>query len=258
MDLVMLAATCALHGAALTTPTDLPCRARIAAPVAGSSSPTAPRGVPQPLDRWAPFIAEAAQRFGIPQGWVRQVVRVESGGRITLDGRPITSPAGAMGLMQLMPQTYAQMRWRYGLGDDPFNARDNILAGTAYLRQMFDRFGDGFLAAYNAGPGRYQAYLDGRQSLPAETLSYLMTMHLPRSRGTPKPASEPFTPSTFGLFVALSVPTSAAGHAGLRSEKTPQCASQAGRIFVMTAHSVARQSQAGWKVLFVVAPRAAP
>ena len=258
MDLVMLAATCALHGAALTTPTDLPCRTRIAVPVAGLSSPTAPRGVPQPLDRWAPFIAEAAQRFGIPQGWIRQVIRVESGGRITLDGRPITSPAGAMGLMQLMPQTYAQMRRRYGFGDDPFNARDNILAGTAYLRQMFDRFGDGFLAAYNAGPGRYQAYLEGRQPLPAETLSYLMTFHLPPSRGAPKPASGPFAPPSYGLFVALSVPISAAGHAGLRSQMPPQLASQAGGIFVMTAQNAARQSPSSRKSLFVVARRAAP
>ncbi|MBU6299533.1 MAG: lytic transglycosylase domain-containing protein [Alphaproteobacteria bacterium] len=253
----MLAATCALRGAALTTPTVLPCRTRIAAPVAGSSSPTAPRGIPQPLDRWAPFIAEAAQRFGIPQGWIRQVIRVESGGRIMLDGRPITSPAGAVGLMQLMPQTYAQMRWRYGLGDDPFNARDNILAGTAYLRQMFDRFGDGFLAAYNAGPGRYQAYLEGRRPLPAETLSYLMTMHLPPSRGAAKPASEPFTPSTFGLFVALSVPISGAANLDMRSQKTLQQTSQAGRIFVVTAQNAARQSPSSRTSLFVVAPPAA-
>ena len=258
MDLVMLAATCALHGAALTTPTDLPCRARIAAPVAGSSSPTAPRGVPQPLDRWAPFIAEAAQRFGIPQGWIRQVIRVESGGRSMLDGRPITSPAGAMGLMQLMPQTYAQMRWRYGLGDDPFNARDNILAGTAYLRQMFDRFGDGFLAAYNAGPGRYQAYLDGRQSLPAETLAYLMRFHLPSSRGAPKPASEPFTPSTFGLFVALSVPLSGVANPDMRAQRPAHFAVEAGRIFVMTAQNAARQSRSGRASLFIVSPRVAP
>ncbi|MBU6299154.1 MAG: lytic transglycosylase domain-containing protein, partial [Alphaproteobacteria bacterium] len=148
--------------------------------------------------------------------------------------------------------------WRYGLGDDPFNARDNILAGTAYLRQMFDRFGDGFLAAYNAGPGRYQAYLDGRQSLPAETLSYLMRFHLPSSSDTTKPASGPFTPSSYGFFVALSVPISAAGHAGPRSEKTPQPASQAGRIFVVTAQNAARQSPSSRKSLFVVAPPAAP
>lgn len=258
MDLVMLAATCALHRAALTAPANLPCHARIAAPVAGPATPTAPRDLAQALDRWAPFMAEAAQRFGIPQGWIRQVMRVESGGRSTLDGQPITSPAGAMGLMQLMPQTYAAMRRRYGLGDDPFDAHDNILAGTAYLRQMFERFGDGFLAAYNAGPGRYQAYLDGRQPLPAETHSYLMRLHLPPSRGASKPVAGPFAPSSYGLFVARSGPISGGANPDMPSQRPPHLGAQAGGIFVMTAQSAAAQSPSGLTSLFVVTPRAVP
>jgi len=90
-----------------------------------------------------------------------------------LDDVPITSPKGAMGLMQLMPETWQEMRLRYGLGDDPYDPHDNILAGTAYLRELADRFGIGAFAAYNAGPGRFAAYLDGSQSLPAETRKYL-------------------------------------------------------------------------------------
>jgi len=254
----MLAATCAFHGVALTAPTNLPCHDRIAASVAGSAAPTPPRARSQSLDRWTPLIAEAAQRFAIPQDWIHQVMRVESGGRITLHGRPITSPAGAMGIMQLMPKTYAEARRRYGLGDDPFDARDNILAGAAYLRQMYDRFGAGVFAAYNAGPGRYQAYLDGRKPLPAETRSYLMKVHWSPSRGAPKPVLGPFGSSSYGLFVALSVSISATVHAGLRSQKTPQLASQAGGIFVMTAQNAAGQSPSGQSNLFAVTPRAVP
>src|SRR3546814_20282353 len=79
-----------------------------------------------------------------------------------------------MGLMQLMPATWAEMRMRLGLGSNPDDARDNILAGTFYLRLMYDRFGyPGMFAAYNAGPGRYAEHLSGRRALPAETVGYL-------------------------------------------------------------------------------------
>jgi soluble lytic murein transglycosylase-like protein len=79
-----------------------------------------------------------------------------------------------MGLMQLMPGTWAAMRARLGLGADPHAPRDNILAGTLYLRLMYDRFGyPGLFGAYNAGPGRYASYLAGRASLPGETRNYM-------------------------------------------------------------------------------------
>ena len=79
-----------------------------------------------------------------------------------------------MGLMQLMPGTWARQRARFSLGQDPFDPRDNILAGTSYLREMYDRYGaQGFLAAYNAGPGRYEDWLAGRRSLPLETRRYV-------------------------------------------------------------------------------------
>ncbi len=130
------------------------------------------QSIAQPIhDPHAAFVTEASQRFGIPEHWIRSVRRVESAD----DVRAVSS-AGAMGLMQVMPATWAELRVRYGLGRDPFDPRDNIIAGTAYLREMYDRFGSpGFLAAYNAGPGRYEEYLAGRP-LPAETRAYVATL----------------------------------------------------------------------------------
>ena len=126
------------------------------------------------VSRWQPYIDEASSRFGVPVRWITRVMRAESAGRTTRGGRPIRSPAGAIGLMQLMPPTWAEMRRRLGLGSDPDEPRANILAGTLYLRLMYDRFGyPGLFGAYNAGPVRYAAYLDGRQRLPGETRAYL-------------------------------------------------------------------------------------
>jgi hypothetical protein len=114
-------------------------------------------------------IAAAARRFGLPAAWIRAVIHVESAG----DPRAVSS-AGAMGLMQIMPGTWADLRGRYRLGTDPFYPRDNITAGTAYLREMYDRFGSpGFLAAYNAGPGRYAEHLATGRRLPRETREYI-------------------------------------------------------------------------------------
>lgn len=123
---------------------------------------------------WRTHVREAAARFGLPEAWVLRVVAAESGGRTHLGGRPITSHAGAMGLMQVMPRTWASLRARYRLGSDPHDPRDNIVAGTAYLREMYDRFGyPGLFAAYNAGPGRYGEYLARGRPLPRETRDYV-------------------------------------------------------------------------------------
>ncbi len=79
-----------------------------------------------------------------------------------------------MGLMQLMPGTWVELSVRYGLGLDPFDPRDNVFAGTAYLREMHDRFGSaGFLAAYHAGPSRYEQHLATGQPLPPDTVAYV-------------------------------------------------------------------------------------
>ena len=126
------------------------------------------------LDRWNPLIAEASRRFDVPETWIRDVMRIESAGRNLLDGRPITSSAGAMGLMQIMPGTWAGLRTRYQLGNDPYDPLANILAGAAYLHELYLRYGyPNLFAAYNAGPQRLSMYLLGQRSLPDETLAYL-------------------------------------------------------------------------------------
>jgi hypothetical protein len=131
-------------------------------------------GTTDPVSRWHPYVVEAARRFAVPAAWIEAVMRAESGGRPALAGRPVTSRAGAMGLMQLMPTTWAEMRDAWGLGADPYDPRDNILAGTAYLARLYRRFGyPGLFGAYNAGPARYAAWLAGRGPLPAETRLYL-------------------------------------------------------------------------------------
>lgn len=117
----------------------------------------------------ADHIAEAARRFALPEHWIRAVMRAES----AFNPRA-TSHAGAIGLMQVMPATYAELRARHGLGPDPYAPRDNVLAGAAYLRELHDAFGpSGFLAAYNAGPGRYRDHLATGRPLPLETRLYV-------------------------------------------------------------------------------------
>ena len=159
----------------------------------------------EPVDRWSAPIAEASHRFGLPEDWVRRVIRIESGGKAVLHGRPIVSGAGAMGLMQLMPGTWRDMRALLGLGPDPFDPRDNILAGTAYLRLMYDRFGyPGMFAAYNAGPGRYAAHLASGRDLPAETRAYLAqaTQSTGTAHGT-KQFPSAAAPPPQGLFAVV-------------------------------------------------------
>lgn len=117
---------------------------------------------------FAGFINEASQRFAIAPNWIRSVESIESAG-----DWHARSPKGAMGLMQIMPATWAELRERYNLGNDPYDPHDNILAGTAYLRELLDRYGSpGVFAAYNAGPSRYEEHLAGG-SLPDETRSYV-------------------------------------------------------------------------------------
>ena len=123
---------------------------------------------PSPRDLHADHIAEASRRFGVPIAWIRAVMRAESAG----DPRAI-SPKGAMGLMQIMPETWEGLRLRHRLGADPYDPHDNIMAGSGYIRELFDRYGSpGWIAAYNAGPGRYEDSLKGR-ALPAETRAYV-------------------------------------------------------------------------------------
>ncbi|MFN3779719.1 MAG: lytic transglycosylase domain-containing protein [Brevundimonas aurantiaca] len=171
--------------------------------------------------RYEALIAEAADRFGVPRTWIRAVIQAESG----FDPDAVSS-AGALGLMQLMPATYAEMRSLHGLGADPFLPRDNILAGVAYLRHLHDRFGaSGVLGAYNAGPGRYVEHLRTGRALPAETRIYEQRVRRALARegrveavsgvGNPSPAPPATPPDPYAspLFVRRAAPTSFAAPA---------------------------------------------
>ena len=168
-----------------------------------------PRG-----DPWGPYIRQASQRFDVPQAWIRQVMKVESGGHEYMHGHLTVSSAGAMGLMQLEPQTYREMAAEYNLGNDPFNPHDNIMAGTAYIREMYEIYGSpGFLAAYNAGPGRLDDFLDQKSPLPAETRRYV-AMIAPKIEGIyPAPASA-------NTQLAMNTPPVTAGTSGSSADET--------------------------------------
>ncbi|TDW61583.1 transglycosylase-like protein with SLT domain [Novosphingobium sp. PhB55] len=160
------------------------------------------------VGRWTAHMTEASVRFGVPESWIRQVIRAESRGRTKMGGRPIRSPKGAIGLMQLMPGTWAEMRGKLGLGKDPDNPRDNILAGTYYLRLLYDRFGyPGLFAAYNAGPARYEKYLAGAGPLPAETRGYLAQVSCGMKRSGDECPAVPVRPidasPQHAMFIAI-------------------------------------------------------
>jgi soluble lytic murein transglycosylase-like protein len=196
-----------------------------AVPMAGSS-PVAAEPVPgiATAHPYAAHVADAARRFGIPQDWIWAVMRIESNG----DRRAVSS-AGAMGLMQIMPATWANLRARYRLGSDPFDPRDNIMAGAAYLREMHDRYGNAaaMLAAYNAGPRRYDQYLRGRP-LPRETRAYLAKLTAVTGNSgyatlaaTPPP--DPFAWRRAALFPAraVDITNTEDAVAGKRSDALP-------------------------------------
>lgn len=179
------------------------------------------------VDPVARHVSEASRRFGIPQAWIWAVMRAESAG----DARAV-SHAGAMGLMQIMPTTWTYLRGRYGLGDDPYHVRDNIIAGTAYLRELHDRFGSpGFLAAYNAGPGRYEQHLATGRPLPRETRAYLAILAPvvggSQSGGTNIVPVDPLAWTRAPLFAMRAVDTHAAPRAATETPPDDETAAQA-------------------------------
>jgi len=220
------------------------------APVAVHAQ-TAPIAQPSPRDPYADHIAEAAQRFELPAAWIRAVLRTESAG----DPRAL-SPKGAIGLMQIMPDTWAYLRVRHRLGGDPYDPHDNIIAGSAYIRELFDRYGSpGWIAAYNAGPGRYEASLRGRP-LPAETRAYVATVapNLDGSSGTPVliAAADPQSWTRAPLFIVQ--PSRIAAADPVPGERSPLDGQSAAAVRDVSA--IAPQSA----VLFVAraAERTAP
>ena len=149
------------------------------------------------ISRWTPLIREASRRFGIAEVWIKAVMRMESGGQTkTADGHQIKSPKGAMGLMQLMPETWRDMQRAYGLGNDPYDPHDNVMAGTAYLRWLYEKFGfPQMFAAYNAGPGTVALKTAGTRALPQETRNYVQGIaRMLGSQPAGAPKSEPRRP----------------------------------------------------------------
>jgi hypothetical protein len=163
--------------------------------------PPTHRASSESLHPFAAFVTEASRRFSVPEHWIRAVMHVESGAK-----QRAQSSKGAMGLMQIMPGTWNELRARHGLGPDPYDPHDNILAGTAYIRELHNRYGaPGFLAAYNAGPGRYERHLATGRPLPAETQAYVATLApmtgVGRIGGKVVTAVQSFTLARSPLFV---------------------------------------------------------
>jgi hypothetical protein len=151
----LAALACPVLTTALTTP-----------PAAAQPVPPASQLDTNPV---AVAVRDASLRFGIPEHWIYAVMRAESAGRVNA-----TSRVGAMGLMQIMPATWGPLSARYALGSDAYTPRANVMGGAAYIREMYDRYGaPGFLAAYNAGPRRYENHLTTGRPLPLETRSYV-------------------------------------------------------------------------------------
>ena len=133
------------------------------------------------------------------------------------------SPKGAMGLMQIMPATWADLRQRYRLGANPYDAHDNIIAGAAYLRELHDRYGaPGFLAAYNAGPARWEYHLATGRPLPMETQAYLARLAPVVGRSAPDDAvplaSIVRSWSEASLFVAHSIGSLIGSHTAIEQQ----------------------------------------
>ena len=191
--------------------------AGLASPVVAQPGPASPGAPSARTDVVTAAIAEASARSGVPASWIRAVIRAESFG----DARAV-SPKGAIGLMQLMPGTFAALRAQLRLGPDPFDVRDNVMAGATYMRLMYDRYGlVGMIGAYNAGPERWEAHLAGVRPLPAETLAYLARLAPVLGFAAPSvqvgvPASPAPSPLEAPLFVALPSTSTAASSAAER------------------------------------------
>ena len=159
------------------------------------------------IQAWQSIVREAAHRFVLPRAWLDAVILEESAGCTSINGRPIVSAAGAMGLMQLMPTTWREYQARLGLGDNPYQARDNIFAGAAYLHELYVRYGeDGFLAAYQAGPERYEEFIRDGRPLPRATIEYVARVQrvMERIEAKSSPVPLPAAPAASPLFVVLT------------------------------------------------------
>jgi soluble lytic murein transglycosylase-like protein len=217
--------------------------------IAANAAPTTHRTSGRSVDPLAAFVTEASRRFAVPEHWIRAVMRVESGEKSRARSRK-----GATGLMQIMPKTWAELRARHNLGTDPYDIRDNILAGTAYIRELSERYGaPGFLAAYNAGPGRYERHLATGRPLPAETQAYVATL-APMVKGEQVNAQKSAVARTFAsanssLFAAhkASIVPDVRSSAGIRQNRSSRTHTtvdlsalvpQSGNLFVRLARGI--------------------
>jgi soluble lytic murein transglycosylase-like protein len=141
------------EGLVLSNLDSLPEPAVAKAPAAVPSARAAARPISastaRRMETFAPLVRAAAQAHGLPEALLHAVIEVESG----FDAAAV-SPKGALGLMQLMPETARELRVR-----DPRDPAANIDGGARYLKELLARFGNDLslaLAAYNAGPGAVQ------------------------------------------------------------------------------------------------------
>ncbi|MDR1050050.1 MAG: lytic transglycosylase domain-containing protein [Deltaproteobacteria bacterium] len=112
------------------------------------------------------IIKKVGEALGLDPSLIRAVIKTES----NFNSRAV-SPAGAKGLMQLMPGTAKDMGVK-----DPFDVLENIWGGARYLKQQLDNFGgnlDKALAAYNWGPGNFRRHGGGGKNMPRETRRYI-------------------------------------------------------------------------------------
>lgn len=115
---------------------------------------------------YVPILNQAENQYGIPPNLLARIAYQESHFRPDIISGATRSGAGAVGIMQLMPQYFP------GAGSDP---TADIQTAAAYLAKLYGQFGDWqvAVAAYNDGPGNVTAYLNGSKTLPLETQNYV-------------------------------------------------------------------------------------
>ncbi|HEX5282174.1 MAG TPA: lytic transglycosylase domain-containing protein [Micropepsaceae bacterium] len=191
------------------------------------------------VNRWDPYIKEASARFAIPEKWIRTIISIESGGHTMWSGKPITSNAGAMGVMQLEPDTFKEVSARHGLGSNPYNVHDNILAGTAYLRELYNKYGyPRLFAAYNAGPGTLEQHIARGIRLPAETVNYIRKAVL--GTGTPAAAKKAVAEAMYQKPTSKHPVKVAASHAVKLAAAKPAAGRSAKHVAARQVHVAAK------------------
>ena len=141
----------------------------------------------------------AGQRFNVDPALLRAISGAESGGNFDTPD----SSAGAMGGMQVMPQTYATVKQRYGLGDDPRDPTNNIMAGAAVLSENLSRYGNvpDALRAYNGGTDPTKWSNPQTAAYPSRVAQFY------QPDATSSQSSPPAVPSSSGSYDVASADT---------------------------------------------------